>query len=131
MGHVKSGFAPTPNYCSIILLRYYKFNLRGFYLFISFKFHTLLKTGYHDQNTADIKDVFDLIDEDTNGFISFVEWTNFATSNAALNIINLDNRQAIQDRLSNALLSSHFETAGTYLSMSIMSDASTPSNGGK
>ena len=90
-----------------------------------------MKTGYHDQNTADIKDVFDLIDEDTNGFISFVEWTNFATSNAALNIINLDNRQAIQDRLSNALLSSHFVTAGTYLSMSIMSDASTPSNGGK
>ena len=73
-----------------------------------------MKTGYHDQNTADIKDVFDVIDKDTNGFIRFEEWMSFATSNAALNIINLDNRQAIQDRLSNALLSSHFETVGKY-----------------
>ena len=72
-----------------------------------------MKTGYHDQNTADIKDVFDVIDKDSNGFIKFEEWMNFATSNAALNIINLDNRQAI-DRLSNALLSSHFETVGKY-----------------
>ena len=73
-----------------------------------------MKTGYHNQNTADIKVVFDEIDKDTNGFISRVEWMNFATSNAALKIINLDNRQAIQDRLSNALHSSHFETVGKY-----------------
>ena len=72
---------------------------------MSFKFYTLLQTGYHDQNTANIKLGFDSIDEDKNGFITLEELLKFSKS-------NFDNRQGIQDRLTNALASSHFGTNG-------------------
>ena len=83
-------------------------SLRKFYLFISFKFYTLLQTAYHDQNTANIKIGFDFIDEDKNGFISFEEMKKFQK-------LGPNNRQGIQDRLTNALASSYFETTGKYL----------------
>ena len=86
-------------------------SLRKFYLFISFKsfkFYTLLQTAFHDQNTANIKISFDFIDEDKNGFISFEEMKKFQT-------LGPNNRQGIQDRLTNALASSYFETTGKYL----------------
>ena len=90
---------------SIISMKVIYASLTKFYFFMSFKFYTLLQTGYHDQNTANIKLGFDSIDEDKNGFITLEELLKFSKS-------NFDNRQGIQDRLTNALASSHFGTNG-------------------
>ena len=62
-----------------------------------------METGYHDQNTANIKIGFDFIDKDKDGFLSFEELKDTTKSNT---------RQGITDRLTNALASNHFETSG-------------------
>ena len=78
-------------------------DFRAFQIFLLFQFFSLLETGYHDQNTANIKLGFDFIDKDKDGYLSFEELADTTKSNT---------RQGITDRLTNALASSHFETNG-------------------
>ena len=76
-----------------------------------------MRIGFHNEATSGIKNIFDLVDETVvkDGSISLDEWIKFGKSNK----FNLDNpvpdtRQAIEDRLTNALESSDFGTEGKY-----------------
>ena len=69
-----------------------------------------MRTGFHNQNTNEIYATFDLVDETDDASISLEEWKKFGKSNK----FALDNRQAIEDRLTNALESSFFDTDSKY-----------------
>ena len=69
-----------------------------------------MRTGFHNENTNEIKDTFNLVDETGDGSISLDEWIEFGKSNK----FNLDNRQVIVDRLTNALESKFFKTDSKY-----------------
>ena len=83
-----------------------------------------MRIGFHNQATAGIKKTFDLVDETDvkDGSISLDEWIKFGKSNK----FNLDNPvpdnrisipiiPIIEDRLTNALESSFFDTDGKYI----------------
>ena len=69
-----------------------------------------MRTGFHNENTNEIKDTFDDIDKTSDGSISLDEWIKFGKSNK----FNFDTRQAIVDRLTNALKSNFFDTDSKY-----------------